>query len=600
MTFSGMAWWQAWILVAAAGAAAAWLFRMKLRPPRVPVSSLLLWRRVLDEPREQTLWERIRRAVSMVLTIAIAIALAFAIARPSPSARGRQAMAGRMLIVIDSSWSMLARTSDGGTRWSRAIAEARRLASGSGDAVALATTADGLVEGPTTDLTLIESALDRIAPSGGEGTAWPELAGVAASYFITDGALTRALDPSIAVRSVFESADNVAITAFESRPALSGDDAGEAYLEISNFTPAAQQVQVTVARGDTTLLDREVGLGAGETLRQTITLQRGPEQTLRARIRARRNALPIDDEAVAWIEQARPVSVAVVGEQTAWLRALLEQDPGVTATFVAPAGYRPGQEDVTIFDRCAPPARPARPALLFAPPAGTVWLQRTSAAGRGGTPAPETRPRWEAAGTHPVVRGVDPFTLTIEKAYPYESPGLSPVAQSVNGTPLVYVSGPGGSAESARIMLMAFSAAESSLASAPGFPVLVGNALAWLTHPIAAGTRRPGPMHVDGMTTSVIAPGGAALPLVRLGQDALVVLPGPGLYVAQGGGARSAIPVNVGDPQSSNLARSTLTGSAASGSSRLPAGRPWWWYFAVAAFALTALEWWTWQRRITV
>ena len=34
------------------------------------VPSLLLWQRVLDEPRELTLWERIRRAVSLVLTIA--------------------------------------------------------------------------------------------------------------------------------------------------------------------------------------------------------------------------------------------------------------------------------------------------------------------------------------------------------------------------------------------------------------------------------------------------------------------------------------------------------------------------------------------------
>jgi hypothetical protein len=28
--------------------------------------------------------------------------------------------------------------------------------------------------------------------------------------------------------------------------------------------------------------------------------------------------------------------------------------------------------------------------------------------------------------------------------------------------------------------------------------------------------------------------------------------------------------------------------------------RPWWIYAAIIAFALAVLEWWTWQRRITV
>src|SRR5204863_9833939 len=41
MTFGAMAAWQAWLLMAAAGAAAVWLFLLKVRPPRVRVPSLL-------------------------------------------------------------------------------------------------------------------------------------------------------------------------------------------------------------------------------------------------------------------------------------------------------------------------------------------------------------------------------------------------------------------------------------------------------------------------------------------------------------------------------------------------------------------------------
>ena len=48
MSFGAMTAWQAALLVAAAIGVAAWLFFLKVRPPRVAVPSLLLWRRVLE------------------------------------------------------------------------------------------------------------------------------------------------------------------------------------------------------------------------------------------------------------------------------------------------------------------------------------------------------------------------------------------------------------------------------------------------------------------------------------------------------------------------------------------------------------------------
>ena len=115
-----MAAWQGWLLAIAAAAAAGGLFLVKVRPPRVVVPSLLFWTKVLDESRERTLWERIRRAVSFVVTVVVALALAFALARPSRTPQAAAAAgaprSGRVLIVLDSSWSMLARTRSGETR----------------------------------------------------------------------------------------------------------------------------------------------------------------------------------------------------------------------------------------------------------------------------------------------------------------------------------------------------------------------------------------------------------------------------------------------------------------------------------------------------
>ena len=69
MSFGAMAAWQALLLIAGAAAAAAWIFLIKIKPPRVHVPSLLFWRRVLDQKREETWWERFRRAVSLAATI---------------------------------------------------------------------------------------------------------------------------------------------------------------------------------------------------------------------------------------------------------------------------------------------------------------------------------------------------------------------------------------------------------------------------------------------------------------------------------------------------------------------------------------------------
>jgi hypothetical protein len=112
--------------VAAAGLAAWLLFRLKVRPPRVEVPSLLLWRRVFDETRELSWWERVRRAVSLVATVIFAALLGLAVTRPAPSAG--PAPLGRPLIVLVSSWTMAARTSTGEPRWARPVPPARRLA----------------------------------------------------------------------------------------------------------------------------------------------------------------------------------------------------------------------------------------------------------------------------------------------------------------------------------------------------------------------------------------------------------------------------------------------------------------------------------------
>lgn len=593
MTFATLATWQAWLVLVGAGALAAALFLIKLRPPRILIPSLSLWQRVLDASPDVTRWEKIRRAVSLIVTVLIAIALGLAVVRPARLAGTGAAGRGRTLIVLDSSWSMLARTHGRETRWDRAIAEARRIAATT-EQVAIATTADGLVQGLTDDAVLVESALGRLSPVGYGDTSWPAVSGIESVHFITDGAVPRHLDPSVVVHSVFERVGNVAITAFDVRPTLvagrRGPDVevGTAYLEVANFSPKPQTVHITMVRGKTTIADSRTDLAAGEAYRQVVPLARRGDPELHAHVDAPDNALDVDDDGFAWISRARPLSVVVVGEHTEWLRRLVGADPDVRATFVTPSTFRASGEDVAIFDRWAPSTMSTAPALYFAPPDDTPWL--------AGGSHDERRPRWDAAGTHAVLAGVDPITLRLDHARDCSSSLLTPVARSAKGTALVCV----GDSADRRAIVIGFGPSDSNLASAPAFPVLVANALEWLGRPQMRDlSLRPG-LTSFTEASRVTRADGESVPLTGMQGSAVGLLATPGLYGIQNAGARNTIAVNAADPQRSNVARTSLAANANIARPRGSLERPWWLACAFLAFVLAFAEWWTWQRRITV
>jgi hypothetical protein len=580
MTFAGMAAWQAWLVLGAAALVAAAVFRIKLRPPRVSVPSLLLWRRVLDDTRALTWWERVRRAVSLAATVAIAVALALALTRPS--GQNVASARGRLLIVLDSSWSMSTRTTDGPTRWERAVTQARALAgSASGDLVAVATTAEGLVEGPTADSALIDAAIARLSPSGADGGTWPRVADGAAVHFFTDGAVARTLDPAVQVHSVYERASNVAIIAFGLRPALAEGDQATAYLEIANYSDAAQDARLQLTRGGQVLLDKALPLSAGQALRTTVEIAGAGAPDVRARVSAPANALAVDDEAVAWMLPA--LNVVAVGDGRGVLPRLLQATSGVHATFVTLDAYRAGREDVVIFDRIVPTAAPERPALFVLPPAAP-WLGRPA--------AEERNPRWAVSEPHPVLAGVDHRPLLLTRAVAFEGAGLRAIARSERGTPLVLVA----DARDRRLAILTIDPAD--LAQAPAFPVLTGNLLEWLARPGDGEVRQPGRAVLPPSTTSVAGPDGRPIRFVTTGDGVVATLPAPGLYTVEAGGSRRRIAVNAGDSQISQATRTSLQGA-----STVPVGEaahPWWLYALVSAFALILVEWWTWQRRITV
>jgi hypothetical protein len=222
--------------------------------------------------------------------------------------------------------------------------------------------------------------------------------------------MARALDADVSVESMFEAADNVAITAFDVRPSSALDSAGQAFLEVANYSAASQSVKISVARGNASLLDLTMELAAGAAVQRVVPLDRRGDARLRARISAPANALVVDDDAVAWIAGAEPLTVTIFSDQDASFGPLLSQDPSLKATFVSPANYKPGAEAVVIFDRVVPAVEPTMPALYIVPTAAT-WI------GVPGTT--EAAPQWMAGAWHPMLYGVDVQSMSLERARAY-------------------------------------------------------------------------------------------------------------------------------------------------------------------------------------
>src|SRR5262245_27844959 len=178
---------QAALLALVTAGAIVALYFLKLRHRRMVIASSMLWGRVLDERQAQSLWEKLRRLISIVAAVLIGLLIALAIARPE--IHWLTGGGDRTLLVLDTSPSMLARTSDGMTRWQPAATAALRTvnASAPSSEFRVADTAGRIDAAATTDRREIREAIERMKPIAGlthfPGKD-PETAHV---RFITDG-----------------------------------------------------------------------------------------------------------------------------------------------------------------------------------------------------------------------------------------------------------------------------------------------------------------------------------------------------------------------------------------------------------------------------
>ena len=585
MTFLALSTFQTALLGILTAATVIALYFLKLRHRRVFISSSILWRRVLDERQSHSLWEKLRRIVSIAVAVTIALLIALSIARPEiESLTGKNE---RIVIVLDSSPTMNTQTSDGKTRWQHAVEQAKGILDGGGPTTEFRVidTSAATATAFTTDRTEVRRLIDQMSPKTSD-PQFPLVNGRDAQvYFISDGVAIHNTPSFVRRISVFESANNVGITAFEIRSIPSTPLGYEAYLEVQNFGQPAE-AGITLSGTGGQRINKTVRLATGEIYKDVFDLSQFAGGGVRAAVQTKDDALALDDVAFAYLPVKRRTRTLLVTKGNHFLETVLKLNNHVELTVADPSNFHESSTvDAYIFDRFAPATMPARPALIIGTPS-VPWLK----APQGEVEKPEIT-SW--SDNHPVMQYVSVHDVAIAKASRIDPGNLTVIAASKQ-TPLIVAS------DKPKWVMLTFDLDSSDFPFHVGFPVFVDNVLAWFSREQLAIKRSPGVIDVPLANAQIRTIDGKTIPSDQQLGKTVFQTGEPGLYAATQGDDRVHVAVNLANPAFSDVNRSVFKTDSKAAEQHYWLRRELWFYMLFAAVVLISIEWFTYHRRITL
>ncbi|MGH7435679.1 MAG: vWA domain-containing protein [Polyangiaceae bacterium] len=603
------------------------LYVLKLRRRVVAVPFSPLWDRVLSDKDATTLFSKLRRILSMLLQLALLALLVLALGDPR-AAEGL--LRGRTVVVLlDASASMQA-TDVAPSRFTRAKEEVKRVIQGLGGADRMLLAQMDATVTPLGSLTGDTTALERELGSARatdaradfpralrfasdvlRGASRPEI------VVVSDGALGPAVDASGEVHlagakltyvKVGSSGDNVGITQFSVRRYPLDKGRYEVMLELLNAGPEPADVELQLV-GDGALVDlTTLRLKAGERLPRFYPQLSGASRTLEAKIAVTgaRNALAADDHAYALLPARRRARILVVTEGNTYLEAALLLDEYLDVTDVKPADYpaaaAKGGWDAVVFDRVTP-AEPVATSALYLDPSGP------------GSPVKIghdlKNPGFDKIDRkHPAVRfaGLDDVNVSVGHQLVPE-PGDKVVGAAEGGAAPILVA---GTRASHKFVALGFDVRDSDLPLRAAWPLFVVDCLNWFTDEDAdyLSTYRTGetwhvPVAAQVTQATLKAPDGSTQVVPVHDGRAVLVGTQAGFYDLTAGGETTSFAASLLDSDETQIdppASLTVDGQAAGELAGFTPGvrRELWIYLLLAALLLTALEWATYHRRLTV
>jgi hypothetical protein len=456
------------------------LYLLRLQRREQPISSTLLWRQVTLDREANTLWQRLRRNLLLLLQLLTLAFLVFALIRPFFYAPAT--LSGRLVVLLDGSASMRA-TDVPPTRFDAAKVEVSKLISELGPdnemALILVDGSPHALTGVTSNKADLLAALETAQPaltaanwsagialaasSGGGNNAQAN----ATTVVVSDGSNAddlRLLTGNTRYIPIGSAGDNVAISTLSLRTTARGMSA---LVRVSNTGPTDEQVLVSL-RADRTLIDaRTLSVPAGQSTSWTINGIDPKTPSLQANIeQATRDLLPIDN--VAYVANTSNTSrrALLLTQGNRFLEQALSSLPNlsVTRAITPPAESGDAPYDLYVLDGLS----------MTLPPRANVFFVGAQSAFTSSDTFSDTA--FVRAEDHPVLQSVDWRNVNAIDVQRVNAPAwLHPIVESQEGTMLFAGEMPGDSSPYGRVVLLPFDLQHSDLPLQVAFPVLVAN-----------------------------------------------------------------------------------------------------------------------------
>ncbi len=404
--------WQ-WGLLAAVAAGIIALYFLKLRRRPVEVPSTYLWARTIEDLHVNSIWQRLRRNLLLLLQLLVLGLLALALLRPGWT--GTELTDSRFIFLIDTSASMQA-TDEAPSRIEAAKKQVANLIDRMKptDVAMLLSSSDSVrVEQPyTDDQRLLKRRLANIRATNrksdleealryAEGLANPgrsssDETDVAAPearpatlYLLSDGGYSTSpnffLGNLTPIYHPLGSPDihNVAVLAFSAERNPENPAQFQAYARLHNFASEPATVQISLLHNGAIVDAYEVVVPAAGMRGMEFDLRDLTSGVLTLRIDTP-DDLMIDNAAYAVLNPPRPARVllATPGNDSLVLCLTTEQAQKVADVTIVEPDYltseayqetaETGEFDLVIYDRCSPERLPLASTFFIGavPPAG--------------------------------------------------------------------------------------------------------------------------------------------------------------------------------------------------------------------------------------
>lgn len=570
------------------------LYMLRSRRRRVVVSSTLLWERTGAPVSSAVPWQRLRLTPLLLLQLAVLAAFVLSLARPFYT---QETLLGpHTVLVIDTSGSM----SMAG-RLDRAKARALDLVSD----VSAANLVSVVEAGPAPRVEAafaqtaeaVAEAIESLRPTGGaadlsgavrlaRGLATPDRP--TNLVLFTDGGDGPIPEEPVvgATHLPFdETAPNVSISTLTADPSTEGTV--RLFVAVTNHSTEDRTVRLEVLVGDLPSGSLELEVAGGGTANHTLPVDAAPGEVVSVGRVGEPDGLALDDRRWLVLGSGPERTVAIAGEESPFVGALVEVTPGFSAA--------EGEADVQVVDG-GPLPEIERPAWLIRPDRPPPGIEVTELVRNAVT-------TYQRPGD-PILDSVDLSGLAVAEAQVVETTDWVPLVRA-GDVPLVLL----GEVNGYRVVYFTFDLTHSNLPVQVGFPIMGARLLEWLAGSsggaVSAGVAgEPIPVAPPaGSTVEVELPSGEVRRLE--GSAALFNDTGtPGVYrvryVAADGSVEEG-PVAVRGfhaAESAALARSmATTGSGLAPADTSELVREWAPWVVAAVLGLMAVEWWVGHQR---